>query len=274
MASPALTTPIASAPFDALAESYDEVFTNSLIGRAQRAAVRQEVDRTFSPGQRILEINCGTGVDAVYLAGRGVEVLAADQAPRMIAVASRRSHTAQLRASLEFRVLPTEEIGKLEEEGPFDGAFSNFGGLNCVQDLPAVARDLARLLRPGAKALLCFAGRFVAWEVVWYLGQAKPREAFRRLRSDGVLARLADGVEVHCWYSSVRSLARQFAPHFFLDKWKGVGIAVPPTYLEPLARRFPKALNALVKADRWLSVCPVVRGLADHVVLTFERVKA
>ncbi len=261
------------APFDALADSYDEVFTNSLIGRAQRHAVWEELERTFHPGQRILEMNCGTGVDAVYLACRGVAVLACDQAPRMIAASRRRLRNVGLRAPLDFRVMATERIAALEGEGPFDGAFSNFAGLNCVQDLSAVAGDLGRLLKLGAKALLCMSGPFVLWEVLWYLAQGKPRKAFRRFGHDGVLARLADGVNVHCWYPSVRSLARSFAPHFQLEKWRGVGVAVPPSYFEPLAKRFPKFFSLLVKADGWLSPCPLLRGLADHVLLTLERVE-
>ena len=67
------STPIA-APFDAIAEAYDDVFSNSAIGRAQRRAVWSEMDREFHAGQSVLEINCGTGIDALHLAQRGVSV--------------------------------------------------------------------------------------------------------------------------------------------------------------------------------------------------------
>ncbi|HET7841684.1 MAG TPA: methyltransferase domain-containing protein, partial [Terriglobia bacterium] len=87
------STAIFTAPpaaFDALAESYDDAFTNTLIGRAQRACVWGEIDRHFKPAQTILEINCGTGVDALHLAERGVRVVACDASPGMIAAARRR----------------------------------------------------------------------------------------------------------------------------------------------------------------------------------------
>src|SRR5713101_6806235 len=106
---------VGEAPFDAVAEAYDDAFTNSRVGRAQRDAVWEELDRVFQPGQRVLEINCGTGVDAVHLASRGVEVLACDAAPRMIEVARRRLLRANLGVGVEFRTLATEEIGKLGE---------------------------------------------------------------------------------------------------------------------------------------------------------------
>lgn len=274
MSNSLLTLPVRAAPFDALAETYDEVFTNSRIGRAQRHLVWRELERIFHPGERLLELNCGTGVDAMHLAERGVEVLACDMSSRMIDVARRRLSSAELRAPVSFRVLATEEIRTLEDEGSFDGVFSNFGGLNCVEDLSAVARDLACLLRPQAKALLCIAGSFVAGEVVWYLAHGNPRKAFRRLRRSGVEVRLIEGVTVHCHYPSVRALARMFAPNFRLKEWRGVGVAVPPSYFESLAQRFPCVMTALEKADPWFGRCPLLRGIADHVLLTFERVAA
>ncbi len=266
-----LMTPPCIAPFDAVAATYDETFTHSLIGGAQRRATWRELDRAFRPGQRVLELNCGTGFDAVHLADRGIEVVACDVSPRMIEVARQRQRRTAPRARIDFRVLATEEIAELQDEGPFDGAFSNFAGLNCVENLPLVASDLARLLKPGAPAVLCFAGRYVGWEMLWYLLRGNPRKAFRRLQKGPIAARIAEGVRVEVHYSSVREIGRIFAPEFRLRRWKGVGVAVPPSYLEPHAVRFPRIMAALEGIDRMAGRCPLARGLADHVLLTFER---
>jgi ubiquinone/menaquinone biosynthesis C-methylase UbiE len=268
----ALATSAREAPFDHVAETYDVVFTSSLIGRAQRDSVWEELDCCFHPGQRILELNCGTGVDAVHLAERGVEVLACDVSPRMIQVAHRRIASQVGPARVDFRVLATEDIAALVGEGPFDGMFSNFGGLNCVPHLSAVARDLAKLLAPGARALLCMAGRAVAWEIIWYLAKGNPQKALRRFRRGGTVGRLVEGVTVEVHYPSARTMARLFAPDFRLLRLKGVGVTVPPSYLEPLAQRFPRVLRSLTAADRLLSCVPVFRSLADHLLLEFQRV--
>ncbi|HEV2416942.1 MAG TPA: class I SAM-dependent methyltransferase [Terriglobia bacterium] len=263
--------------FDTLAETYDDVFTRSQIGRAQRAAVHRELDRAFRPGQYILEINCGTGVDAVHLGRRGVVVIACDASPRMIQIARQRTAGAKIERCPEFLVLPIERIATLAEtegRGRFDGAFSNFAGLNCVMDLSPVAQGLAALLKPGATLLLCVFGRLCAWEILWYLMHGKPRKAFRRLHPDGDRARLAGDSVVHVHYPAVPTLVRLFAPHFRLKEWKGVGVAVPPTYLESVSCRFPRVFVALREIDRWAGSCPVLRGMADHVLLRFERTKA
>ena len=265
------------APFDAAAPVYDLAFTSSHIGRAQREITRRELDRLFRPGQYILELNCGTGADAVYLASRGIHILACDVSSRMIEEARKKLRPAGLGSLLcdraTFRVLATEDIGSLLPEGlagHFDGAFSNFAGLNCVGDLSTVACDLGKLLKPGAQVLLCLFGRFCLWEILWYLMHAMPAKAFRRLRAGEGLAHLAGEETVNVHYPSVHELARVFAPHFRLKRWKGVGVAIPPTYLENLACRFPRVLECVKNLERWLGPCPVLRAAADHVLLVFE----
>jgi len=267
----ATQSPIYLAPFDGIADRYDEVFTSSRIGRAQRASVWKELEKTFHAGDHVLEVGCGTGVDACFLAARGVHVLACDSSPRMIAVAASRVKERQLVNLVLPRLMAAEEIASLRTRRLFDGAYSNFGALNCVPDIGRLARDLATLLRPGAAALLCWMGPCCLWEILWYLAQAKPGKALRRLRRGGVTARLNDGAPVHVYYPSVRSLARTFAPEFSLKSIKGVGVAVPPSYLEPIANRFPSLLGAAVFADFLLGRCPGIRVLADHVLVRFER---
>ena len=262
-----------TAPFDAVAEEYDDRFTNSLIGRAQRQSVWSEMDRLFRPGQRVLEINCGTGVDAMHLFAKGIKVVACDASAEMIAVARRRLKAHAVQSHVNFRTLATEQIGELEKEGLCDGVLSNFAGLNCVADLRCVARDLARLVRPGGKAILCLFGRFCLWEMLWYTLHGDFKKAFRRLGGKGVVANIGPGHSVLVRYPSVDSLCRDFAPHFRLVSWKGVGIAVPPSYLEPWAERFPRLFKFAAKIDPLLGQCPGFRALADHVVVVLERVE-
>jgi ubiquinone/menaquinone biosynthesis C-methylase UbiE len=260
------------APFDALAERYDQGFTFSKIGQAQRAAVWQELACAFRSGDRVLEIGCGTGVDACFLAGRGVKVVACDSSPAMVEVAARRVQKLAA-ATVDLRLLAAENLASFEHEAPFDGAFSNFAALNCVEDLQAVGKNLGRLLKPGATALLCFLGPCCWWEVCWYLLQAKPRKAFRRWSSGSITAQLGPEASVQVRYYSVRSLAQIFAPSFRLRSWSGVGLMVPPSYTEPLARRFPSLITLAKQSDRVFARCPVIRRFSDHILLKLERIQ-
>jgi SAM-dependent methyltransferase len=261
-----------SAPFDAVSQRYDETFTLSKIGQAQRASVWKELEKTFHPGDRVLELGCGTGVDACFLAQRGVTVFACDASAEMIEVARRRTEEMRnMAAPVRLHHLRAEEVGSLREQRRFEGAFSNFGALNCVDNLRPLAIDLAKLLRPGASALLCLMGPCCAWEIAWYLAAGKPSKAFRRLRRAGVTATLAGEAAVHVQYPGVRSFARMFSPEFRLRSVKGIGVSVPPSYVERWATGFPSVFDFCLLADSVLGRCPGIRVLADHILLRFER---
>ena len=259
---PALTR---EGAFDVLAPAYDSSFTATPLGTLLRRAVWKRLDVSFAPGRHVLELACGTGEDAVHLAERGVRVLATDASPVMVETARRKVSRAGLGGLIDARHLPIEDLPRLSEQ-TFDGAFSDFGGLNCVADLRAVARDLAALLRPGAPLLLCVMGPIVPWEWAWYLGHGQPGKAFRRLRPGGVAWR---GLTVR--YPSIRSLRRAFSPAFHFRRVSGVGVFLPPTYAEEWTRRHPRLLAALDRWERRLAAVRPFPWLADHFLVELER---
>ena len=253
--------------WDSVATDYDQVFPETLIGRLQRQAVWRELGGAFHEGQRVLELNCGTGIDAVRLAVKGVRVLACDVSPRMIAIATNRAAAADVASSIDFRVLPTEEISALSEEKPFDGAFSNFSGLNCVADHSAVARALAGLLSPGSLALFCVMGRFVPLEIAWFALGGRFNRATARLRNKLASADFPGRVNI----PSVGALARAFQPEFRLESWRGIGVSIPPSSLGAIAAQFPRLTGFLANFDDPVSRIPVLRGWGDCVLLQFRR---
>ena len=266
-----LNKPDASVPFDAIADQYDERFTNSSIGLAQRSAVWSILEAAFPPGSHIVDVGCGTGVDASFLARRGVKVTACDSSYRMIEITTHRAEMQRLSSLIHPHVLRAEQLGQLGRAGAFDGALSNFGALNCVRDMRPFAIDLARLLRHRAIAVLCWIGPFCLWETCFYLFRGDLKRAFRRFRHKGIIARLDDRATVEVFYRSVRTMERAFAPYFELKSIRGIGIAVPPSYCEPWIQRFPRFLSAATRADQVIGRYPGFRALADHILISFER---
>jgi SAM-dependent methyltransferase len=258
----------AQAYWDASAETYEQDFTSTLIGQLRRQAVWSELDRVFQLDQRILELNCGTGIDALHLAERGIRVVACDLSPRMVALGRERVNAARLGSRVQFRVLATEAIDSLADSAPFDGVFSNFSGLNCVEDLSSVARNLAALVRPGARAIFCMMGRLVPWEIAWFLAHGDSRRALWRLRRTGSSELEAQSVAVRCL--SVSEITDRLHPYFRRRTWKSVGIAVPPSYMESWARRFSRTVKALARIDDVFGRVPIVRSMGDCVVMEFE----
>lgn len=257
--------------FDSLAARYDDLFTRSLIGRAQRGAVWDVILDVFEPGAHILEINCGTGEDALFLASHDISVVACDASQQMIDTARQRVRVEDPDADIQFELLRTEHLSELSPSIFFDGALSNFSGLNCVANLDHVARDLASLLFLGAPVLICLSTRFCIAEMLWFLLHGEFRKAFRR--TSGIATARVGEFEVKVHYPTLGEVKRAFSPWFRLHSCMGIGVAVPPSYLEATMRKYPRVLELLRSMDQSIAKLPLFRTTGDHMLLCFERVE-
>ena len=261
----------AGAAFDEIAERYDRDWTATQVGVLQRAAVWRSLDRLFRPGDRVLDLGCGTGADAAHLAKRGVQVVATDISPRMVQATRDRAEEQGLSEQVSARTVGMKGLMQLSAES-FDGALSNFGGLNCLSlaEISSVARSLARSVRPGGRLALCVMGRFCLWETVACLLRLQPRNAFRRL-SGRAETSLGPGHDFEVYYPAAAELRHAFEPEFRFEEVRGVGIFVPPSCLEGFAKRFPRLLRFFALADRALESWPVFRAIGDHRLFILSR---
>jgi SAM-dependent methyltransferase len=246
-------TALRTSAFDAIACQYDALWSDTAVGKAQRSAVWRRVDPLFKKGAFLLDLGCGTGVDAQHFASRGVSVYAIDSSPQMVECARRRGIAADC-CSIE---------GLRNFDVPVDGVISNFGALNCLPSLDDVAASLGRMVRFGGYLALCFMSRICLWEMAFYLMKGKPGKAFRRLRGH---ADSSLGAPV--FYPSRRSIVAAFQPDFRLRGCYGIGVFVPPSYVSLTDRE----VERLATLDRWLADKPLLRSLADHRLYIFERI--
>lgn len=259
---------VAASAFDEVAKSYDQLFTHTAIGWAQRTQVHVRLLAAFPPGSRILELNCGTGEDARFLAQRGRSVVACDASAEMLRVA--RNHREEGNArKVRYVHMANEELGSWASRESFHGAFSNFSGLNCVADLTPVARDLAKLVIPGGRVVLCLWSRVCVTEVLWHLVHGQPQKAMRRL-SGSTTAHLGKKT-IAVFYPTAGEVRRCFSPWFRLESRRAIGLFVPPSYVEPSIRKRPKLLERLQCLDGLCAQWPVFRSAGDHMLLEFIR---
>ncbi len=261
-----------ASPFDAVARGYDLGFSQTALGRQLRGQVWREIEGVFSSGDRILELGCGTGEDSLWLARRGISVLATDVSSAMLEVTRSKLDAAGLGAMVQTRRLDVARFAADGGgvEGPFDGALSNFGPLNCVADRTPVARALAGLVRPGGWVVTVLMGPFCPWEVIWHLVHGKPGTAVRRLRQ-GRLAHLGNGATIPVWYPTPSRVRREFADGFRRSKLVAIGCFLPPPYLAHLADTRPGLIRRLAGLEaRWQRRFPFT-WCGDHFLLSFRR---
>jgi hypothetical protein len=168
------------------------------------------------------------------------------------------------------KALAAERLGELARRGlRFDGAWSNFAALNCVDDLVPVGRALAELVRPGGSAVLVLFGTCCPGEIVTEAARGRFASCLRRFRGGPVAASLRGrGFTVR--YHRKTEIVRAMAPGFRLTGSKAIGLFVPPSAAEPWISRHPRLLAAFAAADRRLA--RPLAPLGDHVLYAFERV--
>lgn len=251
--------------FDALAPTYDQDFTASPIAAYLRGRTQDRLARHFHAGDHALEIGCGTGEDALWLARRGVRVLATDASAGMVEVARAKTASEPLVA---VEQMDLRRLTPLEAQ--FDGVYANFGVLNCLDDWRPLAAWLAAHVRRGGVAAFCVMSPFCLWEIGWHGLHGEWGVALRRLRGSARFEVGGESLDIR--YPTIRRLTRDFAPHFRRVFVMPLGVALPPTDAYGAVERRPAWLRRLmaverrVESARWLALC------ADHYWIEFERV--
>ncbi|PMQ04593.1 Demethylmenaquinone methyltransferase [Dyella sp. AD56] len=254
--------------FDSVAEDYDGPRGNNELIQRMRTTLWDTVCREVSPGSQLLDIGCGTGLDAIEFARRGHQVIATDWSPAMIGRTRSRAAVAGLESHVVAMHLGVQQLDQLHEE--FDGIYSNFGPLNCAPDLRGVAEECARLLKPGGKLVFSVIGRICPWE----LGHYALRGRFRRASVRGTRGPAAVGMNKHTiwtYYYLPREFYRAFAPLFSLESYRALSLFMPPPYLVDYYRKRRHWYERLGRLDDRMGALPLLRDMGDHFLIVMRR---
>jgi SAM-dependent methyltransferase len=252
-----LDAAVVAEAFDRVAGDYDSQFGRNPVALVFRHTVQQRLRASFAPGLRVLDLGCGTGEDALFLAERGVFVHAVDVSAAMVETTRNKAAARGLAGRLLAEKRTLEDLAALP--GPFDGAYSNFGALNCV-DLAALGGRLAGVLKAGAPVLLAFMGPSP-------LPAGLERALTGRGQARGRTPARVGGVSLHVHHPSLRRARRELGPAFAWRRAMALGVLVPGPEHEGWAVRHPMAFGLLAALEGVVRTWPVLRGLGDHLVL-------
>lgn len=255
--------------FDVAAPQYDDIFTYSNIGKAQRKLVFKYINPIVKQGKKlsILELNCGTGADAIEFAKLNHDVIATDISAGMIEVAKAKSHPK----NLHFKVQDINTITADTFNKKFDFIFSDFGGINCLsqEQLQTFFKNSADLLLPNGKMTIVLMPKNCLWERLYFTLKGDKVKANRRNTTESVVANV-DGVGVETWYYNPQDISAAANKFFTTTKVKPIGVTIPPSYLEQsFVAKFPM-LNIFRGLDSILTAASLAK-YADHFLITLEK---
>src|SRR5688572_22073314 len=121
----------AASAFNKQSTVFDAIYSNNTIIEYKRRRVREHVLSLLSPNSAILELNAGTGEDAIFFAQQGHSVHATDISEGMQVQLQKKLRASRLR-SVSQELCSFTELDQLTQRGPYDLIFSNFAGLNCT----------------------------------------------------------------------------------------------------------------------------------------------
>lgn len=258
--------------FDSIASAYDGSFDSSELNAFMRSISLQAISSLVNQGRKVLDIGCGTGREAIYLAKSGIKVTASDISPKMTELTAAKAKAEGVADMVEVRTIAAGELGQLRDEGMvFDGAFSSFGALNCEPDLESVAEGIASILPPGSPLVVSMINPFCLTEMVLYGLALRPSKALRRLSTPARMA-VAHDVYIKVYLRTLRGTVDAFKPHFELVKANGLLILLPPPYMESYWRKLGFLRYPLIRIERILAATGPLAALGDHYLLQFRRV--
>jgi ubiquinone/menaquinone biosynthesis C-methylase UbiE len=254
--------------FSRTAEKYDSFAQDHPHLTRMRDKVYAHVMRHVPGGAHILELNAGTGTDAVQLAQRGYFVHGTDIASGMLDRLREKVDALGMhdRVTMEERsFLSLEDVWG----APFDAVFSDLGGLNCIPNLTPVIRQLPKVLKPGGNVTWVLMPHICLWEMAEVFRGNFPL-AFRRFARGSVRANL-EGLNFDVFYFSPRQVMQWFGDDFELLALEGLSVLTPTAESRNFAKWHPRLYRALSWLDDRLSPRWPWRGWGDFYILTMRR---
>src|SRR5688572_4981004 len=170
-------------PFDHIASSYDSSFTQTPIGQLQRRQVWNHLEKIMTElsGLDILELNCGTGEDAVLFSEKGFNIVATDVSEEMLKVTQEKVQQYSMQHRISSQYLDLDSFDDSLFEKKFDLVFSNFGGLNCItpESFQKLLNKLPGILTPQGRFVAVIMPKFCLWESIYFLLKFQFKNAFR-----------------------------------------------------------------------------------------------
>ena len=261
---------LAAEAFSAQSKKFDQIYSGNKIIEYKRERVRSHLKKFLKPGQSILELNSGTGQDAIWLAKQNCKVHATDISMGMLETTQQKIKNEALENYITHEICSFTALENLQQKGPFDIIFSNFAGLNCTGNLDKVLASFSVLLKPKGIVTLVILPKFCLWEFL-LIFKGKFKTATRRLFSKNGRTASVEGHHFKCWYYNPSYVIKHLKKDFKVLSIEGLCTLVPPSYIENFAEKHPRVYQFLKqKENSWKSKWPW-KYVGDYYIISLQK---
>jgi ubiquinone/menaquinone biosynthesis C-methylase UbiE len=249
---------------------FDALYSGNTIINYKRERVRRHALQYLKPGSSILELNSGTGEDALFFAQKGFKVHATDISNGMQAELIDKAARNNMQLLISTEICSYTQLHQLKNKGSYDLIFSNFAGLNCTDELDKVLNSFSALLNSGGIVTLVVLPKFCLWEIMM-LFKGKFKTAFRRFFSSKGRAAHVEGVHFKCRYYNPSFIKKHLKIYFDVLSVEGLCTIVPPSYIEGFAEKHPAVYKFLTRAEDKLKTTWPWRNIGDYYIISLKK---
>ena len=235
-----------------------------------RGIVHKVYSDNFKEGNELLELNAGTGIDALFLASHEMRVFATDISDKMIEIIKEKVKRQKAENLIDAKLCSFEEINSIRKNN-FDGVISNFGGLNCINDFKKLSEDLSSKIKQGGKFIAVVMNRMCPWEILYYAIRFDFKNVFRRAKEEGIEAALGNEL-VKTYYFTPAQFGGFFEKQFRVKRIYTLGLFTPPPFLIGIYRRLTPIVKIFMKIDELLKGVFPFNRIGDHFIIIMEKI--
>ncbi|WP_428663311.1 class I SAM-dependent methyltransferase [Runella sp.] len=261
---------LAQAAFSNQSGVFDALYAADTIINYKRQRVRTHILRYLKAGSAILELNSGTGEDAIFFADQGFNIHATDISLGMQQQLEQKVTERHLQHRISNEQCSFTQLDQLQNKGPYDLIFSNFAGLNCTDELDKVLASFSYLLNPGGMVTLVILPKFCLWETM-LLFKGKFKTAFRRFFSRNGRTAHVEGEYFKCWYYDPSFIRKHLKADFEVLNMEGLCTIVPPSYMEGFAQKHPILYGYSVRWEERLKSRWPWKYIGDYYIISLRK---
>ncbi len=249
---------------------FDALYGNDGMIAYKRKRVYEHLEKHLNPSSMILELNAGTGTDAIYLAQKGHSVMATDISESMLAQLQQKIIACKLQNRIITQQCSFTKLNDLHISQKFNHIFSNFAGLNCTSELATVLKSFKNIIAENGKVTLVLLPKFCFWETL-LLSRGKFKTAFRRWAGKKGTKAHIENIHFRCWYYNPSFVKKILKDDFACVALEGLCVAVPPSYIQNFDKKHSALFKWLGAIENKIKNLWPFRSIGDYYIITFEK---